>query len=346
MRVAVIVVNWNGRAHLARCLPALAEQSYTNFEIVVVDNASTDGSVEWLYQAWPDVQLIEAGANLGFAAANNLAIAVTEAPWVALVNNDTVPEPGWLEAMVAAGGSDERVGSVASLMLFLDQPDVINSAGINVDPVGIAWDRLGGAPATAGESATEVFGASAGAALFRRAALDDVAEVGRDGRCEVFDERFFMYMEDVDLAWRLRLRGWRSVYAPTAQVLHRGSASAGEGSPFKNRLLARNKLWTVLKNYPTAPLARNSMAVLFYDLASAPYRLLVQGQAAALLGRLDALGGLGETLRRRRVVQARRTAPWAEIGQALSPLEPPWKVLSRYRHLSGRGRSPRAAGPA
>jgi GT2 family glycosyltransferase len=340
--VVVAIVNWNGRTHLETCLPAVSAQTYDDFEIVVVDNASSDGSVEWLRREWPEVRVIQAGDNVGFAAANNLAIAATTAPWVALLNNDTVPEGGWLAELVAAAEADSQIGSVASLMVFWDRPAVVNSAGVAVDPVGIAWDRLGGAAVQEAGEAGSVFGASAGAALYRRQALEDVAlpasaGAAGDGRGEFFDGRYFMYLEDVDLAWRLRLRSWDCVYAPGARVLHRGSATAVEGSAFKNRLLARNKIWTVAKNYPTAPLLAFLPLIALYDLASAPYRLVVQGQTSALLGRLDALRDMDHVLRARRFVQSRRTARWADISAAMEPLEPPWAVLGRYRHLQGRG---------
>jgi GT2 family glycosyltransferase len=336
-RVAVIVVSWNGRAHLGRCLPALAGQSYLEREILVVDNGSTDGSVAWLAEHWPAVRVIALGANAGFAAANNRGLEATDAPWIALLNNDTVPDPDWLAALVETAAADTRLGSVASRMVFLDDPSTLNSTGIAVDRAGIAWDRLGGAPVEAAARPAAVFGASAGAALYRRSALEDVAEVGRDGRATVFDERFFMYLEDVDLAWRLQLRGWRSAYAPAAGVRHHGSASAGEASPFKNRLLARNKVWTVLKCYPLPALLAYGPLILTYDLASIPYRWLLQGQTAALRGRLDAGRGLRGCLERRRRIQARRTATWADISAAMSPLASPMGVWRRYRHLAGRG---------
>jgi GT2 family glycosyltransferase len=345
-RVSVILVNWNGRHHLDRCLPALAAQTWPAIDIVVVDNASTDGTTAWLATEWPDVRVLALDTNVGFAEANNRAIRATDAPWVALLNNDTVPEPGWLAALVAVAAGDPRIAAVASRMLFLDVPGMINSAGIAVDRTGIAWDRLGGAPAAEGDAPAAVFGASAGAALFRRVALEDVAEQDADGQVAVFDPRFFMYLEDVDLAWRLRLRGWRSVYAPDACVLHHGSASSGEGSPFKNRLLARNKVWTVIKNYPTWPLAVWWPLILAYDLASAPYRWVFQGQTAALRGRIDALADLGPVLRQRRVIQARRSATWHEIAGTLAPLDPPWAVLRRYRHLTGRRGPTATPGPA
>ena len=336
-RVAVIVVNWNGRHHLERCLPALRAQTLGQHRVTVVDNGSTDGSPAWLRAHWPDVDVLALERNVGFAAANNRALERAAGPWVALVNNDAVPEPTWLEALVTAGEARPGVGSVASLMLFDHAPGVVNSAGIAVDPTGIAWDRLGGAPVALAQDACEVFGASAGAGLFLRQALDDASEPAGGAGSAPFDERFFMFMEDVDLAWRLRLRGWSARYAPGARVRHVGSASAGEGSPFKNRLLARNKVWTVVKDYPTLPLLARLPLVLGYDLASAPYRLLVQGQSAALLGRADALRGLRPVLAQRRAVQARRLAPWAAIRAVMHPLEAPWRVPQRYRHLAPGG---------
>ncbi len=345
-RVAVILVNWNGRQHLEACLPGLAAQRFRDFSVIVADNGSHDGSLGWLAEAWPEVRGLDLGGNLGFAAGNNRAIRATTAPWIALLNNDTVPDRDWLGALLAAAEADERVGSVASRMCFMDQPDMLNSTGIAVDPTGIAWDRLGGSPTTAGDAPSRVFGASAGAALYRRSALEAVAEPGPDGLPAYFDEDFFMYLEDVDLAWRLRLDGWEAVYAPDARVLHHASASSGEGSPFKNRLLARNKVWSVIKNYPFWPLVAWSPLILAYDLASAPYRLLFQGQASALIGRLEAWRGIGRMWAKRRAIQARRRVAWRPLRSAMEPFDPPWKVLARYRHLSGRKVASPARGSA
>lgn len=341
-RVAVILVNWNGRRHLEACLPGLEAQTYRDFAVLVADNGSSDGSLAWLASAWPQVRTLDLAHNLGFAAGNNHAIRATDAAWIALLNNDTVPDPRWLEALMTAAQADERLGSVASRMCFLDRPEMLNSTGIAVDPTGIAWDRLGGAALAAGDRPAPVFGASAGAALYRRTALEDVAEPGPDGRPHYFDEDFFMYLEDVDLAWRLRLGGWTSVYEPQARVLHHQSASSGEGSPFKNRLLARNKVWTVVKNYPSWALLAWSPLILAYDLASAPYRLVFQGQTAAIAGRVEAWRGIRRVWAKRRAIQARRRASWRELRSAMEPFDPPWRVLARYRHLSGRA----AAGPA
>ncbi|RME43031.1 MAG: glycosyltransferase family 2 protein, partial [Chloroflexi bacterium] len=221
--------------------------------------------------------------------------------------------------------SDPRIGTCASKMLFAHQPEVINSAGVCVDPVGIAWDRLGGAPETEDtEEPMDVFAACAGAALYRRAMLDDVG---------LFDEDFFIYLEDVDLSWRSQLRGWRTVYVPQARVYHVHSGTTREASPFKNYHLARNKVWMVLKNYPSPQFWLYLPLILLYDMGSIPYSLLVRGETAALRGRLAALRHLPAVWRKRREIQGRRRASFDDLQAVLSPLENPVALLHRYKHL-------------
>ncbi|MGH2354318.1 MAG: glycosyltransferase family 2 protein, partial [Chloroflexota bacterium] len=224
--VSVVMVTWNGLCHLRRSLPAVLAQELPDgqqFELLVVDNASTDGSRAHLADlAARDgrVRVLLNDHNEGFAAPNNRAFRDARGTFVATLNNDTLPEPGWLAALLRVAQADERVGSVASRMVFDHAPETINSAGISIDRAGIAWDRLVGRPVAESETQpVEVFGASAGAALYRRSMLEELGG---------FDARFFIYLEDVDLAWRARLAGWRAVYAPDAVVRHAHSASAKE----------------------------------------------------------------------------------------------------------------------
>jgi GT2 family glycosyltransferase len=327
-RVAVIIVNWNGRHHLEGCLDALSAQTFTDFGVVVVDNGSTDDSVEWLKAHYPQVRLIRNAKNVGFAAANNQGIRATETEFAVTLNNDTRVAPGWLAALVEAAESDPTVGMVASKMLFADRPDTINSAGIALDPAGIAWDRLGGVYDDPTQvTPVEVFGPCAGAALYRRAMLEQI---------DLFDEDFFAYLEDVDLAWRARLAGWRCLYAPAARVFHAHSATGIEGSPFKSRHLGRNKVWLVAKNYgPTKRLLAYLPVIVLYDLAAVTYALIAQGNVYNLLGRIDGLMGLPRAWRKRRVVQAltqgHQGTDWHHY---LDPLVWPWQVPERYRHLA------------
>jgi GT2 family glycosyltransferase len=202
---------------LQTCLEALESQTLRDREVIVVDNGSDDGSVSWLREMYPSVRVIENAQNRGFAAPVNQGIEASDSLYVAVLNNDTEPCPGWLAALVAAIESDDQVGMCASKMMFADRPTVINSTGISVDRVAIAWDRRGGEAEDGREvEPVEVFGACAGAALYRREMLQEIG---------LFDEDFFAYLEDVDLAWRARRLGWRCLYVPTARVLHRHSAT-------------------------------------------------------------------------------------------------------------------------
>jgi len=273
----------------------------------------------------PAVRLIRNGQNLGFAAACNIGIKASEAPLLATLNNDTLPEPQWLAELVSRMESDHTVGMCASKMLFYHLPRMINSTGISLDRAGIAWDRGGGEQDDPGEaSPLEIFGPCAGAALYRRAMLDQIG---------LFDEDFFAYLEDVDLAWRARLAGWRCLYVPRARVYHVHSATAVEGSPFKSFLLGRNKIASIVKNYPMPALLRYLPAILFYDLASLPYALMVRGDASPLKGRLAALRQMSRLLRKRRETQRLRKVSSSQVFPLMSPLENPLKIPGRYKHL-------------
>ena len=321
-QVTIIVVNWNGRHHLEPCLSALQAQSYQPREIIVVDNGSTDGSVEYLAANFPDVRVIGLKTNLGFAAANNVAIRASSGEYVALINNDAYAEAEWLAKMIAAAEADRSIGLVACKMLFADRPAMINSTGVCVDRAGIAWDRAGGLPDTdPAATPVEVFGPCGGAALYRRSMLDAIG---------LFDEDFFMYLEDVDLDWRARREGWRCFYVPTARVLHHHSASAGEGSPFKSFQLGRNKLWLIAKNYPFRALWRYIPLIVVYDVAAVGYALIARRDAHALRGRVAAMAGLCRMWQKR---SSNSTAVRHDVSWLL-PLTAPWRVTQRYQHLA------------
>jgi GT2 family glycosyltransferase len=312
--ISVIIAHWNNLPLLKRCLEALDRQRFRDFEIVVVDNGSTDDSVAWLRQR-PDIHLITNKSNLGFAAANNQGIRASSAPLVALLNNDTEPEPGWLAALASAMSTGEY-GMAASLMLFASRPDIVQSAGVAMDRAAIAWDRFGGRsrrdPVVQQEA--EIFGPSGGAALYRRSMLERVG---------LLDERFFAYLEDVDLAWRAQRAGWRCRYVPGAAVLHRTSATSGEGSPTKRWLLGRNKVWLVAKNaaLPQLPV------ILLYDVLATAYALLRRGEWHHALGRFAAFRELPAILRQR---QGGHVVP----PDQFEPLPMPWRVPARYEHLT------------
>ncbi|HEY8506471.1 MAG TPA: glycosyltransferase family 2 protein, partial [Gemmataceae bacterium] len=238
--VTVIVVNYNGRAYLDACLASLRAQSLPahRFEVVVVDNGSRDGSAEWLRRAWPGVTVVEAGANLGFAGGNNAGMDRAHGRLFALLNNDAVADPFWLEEMLRAAGV--RTAGVAAKLVFLAEPGVIDSAGLRLLRDGRGKD-VGFREPDRGqfERPREVFGGCGAGVLLRADALDD------GGR---LDERLFMYYEDLDLAWRCRLGGGRFAYAPRAVVRHVHCGSSGAGSPFVRFHVERNRALAGARN--------------------------------------------------------------------------------------------------
>ncbi|MCB8927710.1 MAG: glycosyltransferase family 2 protein [Ardenticatenaceae bacterium] len=323
--VSIIVVNWNGRHHLEWCLPTLLAQTYPNFDIIIVDNGSKDDSCEYVQANYPEIRLIALPQNVGFARGNNVGIRASTADYIATINNDTKVDPNWLTALVETAEANPNVGMCAAKLLFWDRPDVINSAGICLDRAGIAWDRLGGQlNSTSLAPPTPIFGASGGAALYRRAMLNQIG---------LFDEDFFAYLEDVDLAWRARLAGWDCLYVNTAVVIHHHSATAIEGSPFKSKLLGRNKVWTILKNYPWPLLLRYLPAILLYDFGSVAMALLVRRDSSPLYGRLQAIPQLTAVWQKRRKIQQSRTIPLQKMRTLMEPLTTPRQVWQRYQHL-------------
>jgi len=327
--VDLVIVNWNGGRLLQRCLEAVSAQTVRDVAVWLVDNGSTDGSPAQAQAAYPGVHLLASPTNRGFAVATNQGIRAGSAPFVATLNNDAAPEPGWLASLLAACERDPTAGAVASRMLSTSRPGAIDSAGICANQAGIFWDRFGGAPAEGpeAEAPAEIFGPCAGAALYRRAMLEQVGP---------FDGDFFCYLEDADLAWRARLAGWRTLYAPAARVLHAHSASLGDTSPLKSYLLGRNKVWTIVKNYPAPHFYRRLPLILAYDLAAVSYAVLAQGRWAALRGRLAGWRSLRLALRKRRTVQQLLRISPAEADRWLEPIEWPWQVAGRFRHLAPR----------
>jgi GT2 family glycosyltransferase len=281
--ISIVVVAYRQREALGEALDsclAAAERTPGEVELIVVDNGELAGFVR---EGWPAALVLEPGENLGFAGGVQHGLAVARGEWVALVNDDARLEPNALAAMLAAGERDARVGSVAAQVRFASDPGQINSAGVSVDSLGVATERLAGLTVEEdGQEATEVFGASGCVALYRRAMLEDVGGL---------EERFFAYLEDVDLACRARAAGWGAVYEPGAVAYHRGSASSGEGSAHKYFLVGRNRVWLLARNATAGQLLRALPGMVVYDLAYVAYVALSDRTLAALRGRLAGLRG-------------------------------------------------------
>lgn len=296
--VSAIVVNHRREDLLSKCLASLQTalaQVPGGGETIVVDNGSTDGSCERVRHEHPEATLIELRENRGFAPAVEEGRRHAGGEWLLLLNNDAEIEPGAAAELLRVGRSADDVGSVAAQLRFARRPPTINSAGLEIDRLGIAFDRLLGAPiGAAGGEPQEVFGVSAGAALYSSAML---AEIGG------FDTSFFAFVEDADVAWRARMRGWRSLFAPTAIVHHHHSATAQHGSALKHYHVGRNRVRLLAKNADSSLLRRYGPAMIAYDLAYVLAHALIDGTLAPARGRL---AGLCEWRRYRRAGAASR----------------------------------------
>lgn len=238
--VSVLIVNYNGAKWLEGCLTSLLAQTYRSFEILVIDNASSDDSRLLLETQFPTVKLIRSQTNVGFAAGNNLGLESARGALIATLNTDTRVEPDYLEKLVGPM-QDPKVGACAPLILEMERHEIIDAAGIRMDDFGFAWNIGAGQPARRFRAPARIDGACAGAALYRRAMLDALG---------FFDGDYFGFYEDADLAWRARNAGWQTAFVPTARVYHQHGASFGKIAPRKTYLLARNRWWTIFKNYP------------------------------------------------------------------------------------------------
>lgn len=303
----VIIPNWNGLRWLQGCLPALARQTCQPAQVIIVDNGSSDGSQAWVRQHYPVIQLIEQGRNTGFAAAVNAGILASETPYVALLNNDTVPADTWLGTLQEAlDGQDPQVAAVCGKMLMMEAPDTIENAGDTLSWQGSAEKRGHGEPAAHYGQAGEVFAVCAGGALYRRAFLE------QNG---TFDERFFAYLEDIDLCLRGRLCGYRFAYQPAAVLHHQGHGSALPSARYV-RLTTANRLRLFVKNIPAAPLWRHSLSILYGQLY---FMVCNRRPLSSLAGYIDFLRSLPPLWRQRRQIRRRIGLNTAEINALLEP---------------------------
>lgn len=260
--VSIIILNLNGKKFLEGCLSSLKVQSYPNFEVIIVDNGSTDGSVQFVRENFPDTIIIENKENLGFAMANNQGIKIAKGKYIALLNNDTVVDRNWLKNLVTvAESSPEKIGMWAGKILSIENPGIIDSVGgLVISNDGIAKGR-GRLEEDIGQydREEEVLIPSACAALYRKEIFDEVG---------LFDEDFFAYCEDTDLGLRARLAGWKTISVPKAIVYHHYSGTTGRYASSKAYLVERNHVWVAIKNFPPSRL----ILLPFYTL----WRYLMQ----------------------------------------------------------------------
>ncbi len=257
-RLSVIIPNWNGLALMRACLDSLRGQTYHDFEVIVVDNGSTDGSVAAMEKEYHEAHVLALSVNGGYSGGCNRGIEVARGELLVMLNNDTEADARWLEALVDAMDRYPEAGSAASRLMIYDKPEVLHSAGDiyrrdgTADSRGV-WEPYG----PPYDEERYVFGGCGGAVVYRREMLDEIG---------TFEEAFFMYYEDIDINWRAQLAGWKCVYVPQAIVYHHLSATGG--GALASYYVARNLLWTIARNYPGALLRR-----YWREIVSAQWRI-------------------------------------------------------------------------
>jgi GT2 family glycosyltransferase len=324
--ISVIIVNWNGKQHLNDCLSSLRRQTFTDFEIVMVDNGSTDDSVAYVQSSFPEVEIISLPINTGFSVGNNRGIQAAQGDYIALLNNDTEVDPHWLEELYRALESSPQVGFCASKILLFDQREILDSAGDYYSCYGAAG-KIGRLKPDQKlyNQAKEVFGASGAAAIYRRSMLEEVG---------LLDEDFFMIYEDVDLSFRAQLMGYSCLYVPTARVYHKVNVSLGFMSNKYIYYGHRNVEYVYLKNMPSPLLLEYLPIHILYTVLAFGFFAMKRKASIFIQSKVDAFKSLSTVWRKRQKIQKTRRVSNEYIS---SILEKDWmlpRIYEKFRSLS------------
>ncbi len=251
--ISIVIPNYNGNKYLKECLDSVYAQSFKDFEVIIIDNASTDGSYEWV-QEYRDIQFKRLDQNYGFSRAVNEGIYLAQGEYVLLLNNDTIMAADFLQEILKEMESHPKAFAVCSKMIQYHNPDLIDDAGDEYTLMGWTRKRGDNESVTRYTKSEEVFSACAGAALYRKSVFEEIG---------YFDENFFAYMEDVDISYRARIYGYENRYCAAAKIHHIGSATSGSRyNAFKVRLAAQNNIYVPYKNMPLLQLILNSPFLL------------------------------------------------------------------------------------
>lgn len=325
--ISVLILTWNSETTLSRCLTSLESQRHQNFEIIIVDNASTDETIKNLQSETTKSGIVikKLHKNKGFAAANNIGARLARGKWLALLNADAFPEPDWLEKLLQAAETNPQYSFFSSRQIQFNAPERLDGAGDAYHISGLAWRNEYQLPSkTHGLEKKDVFSACGAAALYLR---EDFLQAGG------FDEDYFSYFEDVDLGFRLRLAGKKCLYVPEAVVHHVGSASTGKRSDFSVYYGYRNMIWTFFKDMPS-PLIWFFLPVHIATVFFFVVYLSFRGQGKVVLRAIrDAVRGMSNVIRKRKSIQKNKKIKTSELLKVMSTglLEPYREFVLRNR---------------
>jgi GT2 family glycosyltransferase len=333
-QISVIIANWNGKQFLLECLSSLRQQSFRDFETILVDNGSQDGSADYVRTNFPEVKLVALPQNLGFTGGNIAGYAQASGEIIVLLNNDTEADLDWLQRIYAATQAYPEAGSFASKMMYFDQRNKVENCGFDLGiaatTVDVGRDELDG---PARSQPRKVFGACAGAGAYRRTMLEEIGFLDAD---------FFSIYEDVDLSFRAQLRGYDCVYLPDAIVYHRYRSTLSKTPHRQVFYSQRNIEFVYLKNLPLGLMLRSLPQRLIYEVGAAIY-FSRQGSASSFLqAKFDVLRHLPSLLRKRRDIQKNRSRTTSQMRAIMrtGTLSNKWRKLRTACNQSAPAQSP------
>ncbi len=310
-KVSIIIVSWNGEQLLKDCLESLCHQTYCTYEIIPVDNGSTDTSVHHVNAMFPEVNIVGLAENKGFAGGNIEGLKRCTGDYIALLNNDTRTDERWLEHLLQPMLEDPKIGICAS-KIIIDGTRRINSAGDGLTTAGVGFNRGLWKDSACYDTQELVFGGCGAAVLYRRKMLEEIG---------FLDEDFFLYDEDVDLNFRAQLAGWRCMYVPSAIVHHQGHATAGRLSDLHVYYHTRNLEFVWIKNMPAGLLWRFAHHKLMQEIGAFCYLCLRHMKWLPFFrAKRDALKLLPRMLKKRREVQRHKKVSNRDIQRILTPI--------------------------
>jgi GT2 family glycosyltransferase len=307
--ISVIIVNWNGKHLLEECLNSLSGQTLKDFETILVDNGSTDGSIEFVIEHYPDVEIVRLENNMGFCRGNNVGLQHATGDYIALLNNDTRVDKCWLEALYSAMGQGPEIGLCASCMVNYFSANILDTAGDGYDICGVGFKIGNGLRMSERQKNGYVFGACAGAALYRRSMIDEIG---------FFDEDFFSVGEDIDLSFRAKLAGYKCIYVPNAIVYHKVNQTLGPDSDFLLYHARRNVEYAYFKNMPLVLIVLTLPMHIVYNLLTFT-QVLVRGRLSVFLkAKKDFLKNFRKICKKRKEIQAQRKISLKELLSSFS----------------------------
>jgi GT2 family glycosyltransferase len=310
-KVSIIIVNWNGERFLRDCLGALSGQTYASYEIILVDNGSSDNSVCFTRDNFPEVKIVALTENKGFTGGNAAGLEVAIGEFVSLVNNDARPEKTWLENLIQPMLGDRTIGICASKLIF-ENTQTVNSAGDGLTTAAVGFNRGLGSEAAGFTMPELIFGACGAAVLYRRRMLDEIG---------FLDEDFFLYDEDTDLNFRAQLAGWKCIYIPTAVAYHVANATSRRLSDLHVYYHTRNLEFVWIKNMPFEIMLRFAHHKIIQELGSLCYLCLRHGKWVPFFrAKRDALKMLPIMLKKRAEIQAGKRVPNHYVRSVLTSM--------------------------